>query len=405
MATVKLVLRTQQVDKNGECPLYIRVIKDRKSRFISTGYKFKENQWDDEKQRAKKNYPNSGRINALLSQKVADAEGHVADLERKTKTISGRRLKEAIKGKASSNYFEYAYNRLEQMKNTVSYRTYRGYKDCLTKFEKFNGSRDLNFDDISVTMLKDYNSYCSNMLGNSKTTLKHAMTILGKFFKDAIREDIVESKFYAFDKIQIKKEPGKRMFLNKEQIQQFKEIEVNPESKAPVIKDMFLFSIYAGGLRLSDVLELQWESVNLKENRITKTIRKTGRFHSFKIGSVAVEILNKYKTKGSKDSDFVFPMLENDTPFFSNKLYANSEIERCTSLCSLHLKNIGKTLKFPFNLSFHLSRHTFATNALNNGMRIEHVSKLMDHSDIGITQIYAKIINEELDKAVEQYIK
>jgi integrase/recombinase XerD len=58
----------------------------------------------------------------------------------------------------------------------------------------------------------------------------------------------------------------------------------------------------------------------------------------------------------------------------------------------------------PFTLSFHLSRHTFPTNALNNGMRIEYVSKLMDHSDIGVTQIYAKVISEELDKAVEQYV-
>jgi site-specific recombinase XerD len=65
---------------------------------------------------------------------------------------------------------------------------------------------------------------------------------------------------------------------------------------------------------------------------------------------------------------------------------------------------MGKMMKLSFSLSFHLSRHSFATNALNNGMRIEHVSKLMDHSDISTTQIYAKIISEELDKAVENYI-
>nr|WP_255317882.1 tyrosine-type recombinase/integrase [Capnocytophaga cynodegmi] len=61
-------------------------------------------------------------------------------------------------------------------------------------------------------------------------------------------------------------------------------------------------------------------------------------------------------------------------------------------------------MELPFTLSFHLSRHTFATNALNNGMWIEYVLKLLDHSDIDITQIYAKVISEELDKAVEQYI-
>ena len=61
-------------------------------------------------------------------------------------------------------------------------------------------------------------------------------------------------------------------------------------------------------------------------------------------------------------------------------------------------------MNLPFRLSFHLSRHTFATNALNNGMRIEHVSKLLDHMDIRTTQIYAKVINEELDKAVDNFI-
>ncbi|MFV0172299.1 tyrosine-type recombinase/integrase [Empedobacter falsenii] len=69
------------------------------------------------------------------------------------------------------------------------------------------------------------------------------------------------------------------------------------------------------------------------------------------------------------------------------------------------MRRIGKELEFPFSLSFHLSRHTFATQALANGMRIEYVSKLLDHSDIGTTQIYAKIVNDELDKAVEQYIE
>ena len=177
MATVKLILRTQQIDKNAESPLYIRVIKDRKSRFISTGYKFKENQWDEDKQRVRKSFPNSARVNALLSQRVADAEGHVADLERKSKTVSGRRLKEAIKGKASVNYFNYAYNRLEQMKHGVSYRTYRGYKDCISKFENFIESKDLNFDDMTVSMLKDYNNYCSNVLENSNTTIKHANAV------------------------------------------------------------------------------------------------------------------------------------------------------------------------------------------------------------------------------------
>jgi integrase/recombinase XerD len=70
----------------------------------------------------------------------------------------------------------------------------------------------------------------------------------------------------------------------------------------------------------------------------------------------------------------------------------------------MHLKKMKKVLELPFNLSFHLSRNTFATRFLNNGMRIKHFSKHMDHSDIGITQVYAKNMNNELDNAVDKYI-
>ena len=51
-----------------------------------------------------------------------------------------------------------------------------------------------------------------------------------------------------------------------------------------------------------------------------------------------------------------------------------------------------------------MSRHTFATNVLNNGMRIEHVSKLMNHSSVKMTEAYLHILNTELDKSIDQYV-
>ena len=404
MASVKLILRTDKTDNKGYCPIYIILIKDRQKKYVTTGIKVKESQWDDDNKKVRKNFPNSARTNALLLQKLADAAGTIADFERKSKSVSARKLKEAVKGKRSENYFDYSYDRCKKIKGTVSIRTHRAYESALKKFEEFTGTRDINFEDINVTMLKDYINYCSNKLENSNTTIRHSLIILGIFYKQAIQEDLVDANLYAFNKISMKKEPGERSYLNKMQIEEFKKHEVNPNSKAPVIKDMFLFSIYAGGLRLSDVVELTWENINVEENRIVKQIRKTGRTHSFKFGQVARDILIKYQENKKSEKDFVFPLLENGKPYFENENYRLAEISRCTSLASLHLTAIGKKMKLPFPLSFHLSRHTFATNALNNGMRIEFVSKLMDHTDIGTTQIYAKIISQELDDAVDKYI-
>lgn len=404
MASIKLVLRTNQEDKTGHSPLYIRVIKDRKAKFITTGVKLKLNEWDDEKQKIKKNHANSARMNAFLAQKIADAEGTVADHERKRKSISARKLKEAIKGKDMANFFEYAYHRCERIKGTVSVSTYKNYKQYVSKFEKFVGHKDVYFDDITVTMLKDYINYLSNTLKNGATTVHYSLLILSIMFRDAQREDIISEGIYPFSKVKVKRDKGKRLFLNKEQIEKLKTLKIEYTGKDEIFRDMFIFAVYAGGLRFSDVVSLKWQDYNEKEQRITKTIRKTGRTHQFKIGQMAIDILNQYKTAISEPKDFVFPIIEDVELFDANEEYQATVINAKNILCGQKLRRLGKDMELPFSLSFHLSRHTFATNALNNGMRIEHVSKLLDHQEIGTTQIYAKIISEELDNAVEKYV-
>ncbi len=404
MASIKLVLRVNQEDKTGHSPLYIRVIKDRKAKFITTGVKLKQSEWDDSKQKIKKNHTNSARMNAFLVQKIADAEGTVADHERKRKSVSARKLKEVIKGKDMANFFEYAYNRCERIKGTVSVGTYKNYKQYVGKFEKFIGHREVYFDDITVTTLKDYINHMSNNLKNGATTIHYSLLILSVMFRDAQREEVIPETIYPFSKVRIKRDKGKRLYLNKEQIEKLRTLKIEYKGKDSVFRDMFIFAVYAGGLRFSDVVSLKWKNYNEKEQRISKDIRKTKRTHNFKIGQMAIDILNQYKTIKPKPNDFVFPIIEDVELFDTNEEYQAHIINAKNILCGQKLRRIGKDMELPFSLSFHLSRHTFATNALNNGMRIEYVSKLLDHSDIGITQIYAKVISEELDKAVEQYI-
>jgi site-specific recombinase XerD len=402
MASIKLILRTNKVDQSGHSPLYIRLIKDRKTKFVAVGVKLKESEWDDDKQRVKKNHPNSARMNAAISQKVADAEAQVADLERKVKSVSANKLKEAIKGKEIPNFFQFSLKRCENIRGSVSISTYRNYILYLKKFEDWVGTNDLCFDQVTVTLLKDYLAYMSNELNNGNTTQRYSIMILAIMFKEAIKEDIIPEYMYPFSKLNLKKDPTKRMFLSKEQIEALSKLEL--KDKAILARDLFIFAIYAGGLRFSDVIGLQYKHFNSEENRIKKTIRKTKREHQFKIGNTALGILNKYiKTNADKD-DFIFPLVLNKKKFIDDEEFRQNFIDSSNHSINFQLNKIGVKLELPFSLSFHLSRHLFATTALNNGMRIEHVSKLMDHSDIRTTQIYAKILNEELDKAVDQFI-
>ena len=173
--------------------------------------------------------------------------------------------------------------------------TYRNYIMYLKKFENWVGTNDVYFDDITVSLLLDFIGYMSNTLKNGATTQRYSVMILAIMFKEAIKEDMIPEYMYPFSKLTLKKDTAKRMFLKKDQIENLINLEIKKESSAELAKDMFLFSIYAGGLRFGDVVELQWNHYNEEESRIKKLIRKTDRVHQFKIGKIALEIIQKYK--------------------------------------------------------------------------------------------------------------
>ncbi|WP_312077748.1 site-specific integrase [Chryseobacterium sp.] len=404
MASIKLILRVQQADATGSCPLYIRLIKDRKSKLITTGVKLKPKDWDGTNQRVKKSMKNSARLNAYLDQKVADASAMIADSERRTKSITAKKLKEAIKGKDSVNFMVYAKAKLKKLEKTYTVNTYDNYYSQLLKFEKFVDDRDFCFHDIDIVLLQDYMNYMANTLKNNKTTQKLAMIVLSIIFKQAQAENLIDDNHYPFSKLKLEVEPSKRKFLTIEQFEKLRKHKIYGVGKAELYRDLFVFAVSAGGLRFSDVVTLRWKDYDKEQNIINKQITKTKRMHRLKIGEIATKIIQKYKLENPDPEELLFPAIKQANFHQLSDREKDTIITSANRLCAAHLKNIGEQIELPFNLSFHLSRHTFATMALNKGMRIEHVSKLMDHAKISTTQIYAKIIDEELDKAVDEFV-
>ena len=164
-------------------------------------------------------------------------------------------------------------------------------------------------------------------------------------------------------------------------------------------KDMFMFSAYAG-LRVSDMLQLQWK--HFDGTLINFTVKKTNNQLSIKVPNKGLEILEKYKTANSKSNDYIFGMLPPNTFLLSAK-EIDDAISSATAYINKNLKLIAKKAKIEKKISFHIARHTWATRALRKGISIDKVSKLMGHAAIKETQVYAKIINSELDKAMDTF--
>ena len=167
-----------------------------------------------------------------------------------------------------------------------------------------------------------------------------------------------------------------------------------------LLRWMFIFASYVGGVRISDVLKLrlsQYDGVH-----IHLTIHKTKNQLSIKIPNKAKEIIEMYISKDSKPSDFIFPCLPAEIDLNSPE-ELHTAISRCSAYINKNLKFIAEKAGIDKKLSFHISRHTWATRALRKGISIDKVSKLMGHAQLRETQIYAKIVNEELDKAMDVF--
>lgn len=214
--------------------------------------------------------------------------------------------------------------------------------------------------------LKDYSVI--NYLG----CLRNALNM-------AVREDVIADnpimKLSAQDKV--KAPESQREYLTIEEVQQLEET----DSPYPHIKQAFLFACYTG-LRCSDVRSITWGKIvkDGEKYRLHTVMFKTKRPFYIPLSKKAMQWMPE---RGDKtDDDLIF---ENIPVQVNTKLYLQPWLDKA---------GITKPI------TFHCSRHTFGTMMLTLGADIYTTSKLMGHTKVEVTQIYAKIINKKKDDAV-----
>jgi len=402
MASVTLLLRDCKVNEKGEKPLYIRIIKGRKAKFISLGLKVNPNQWNSDKLRVKSQYPNSGRVNAFIAKKIADAECTALDIETKNKSVTGSKIKEAIMGKQSGSLVKYVENYLIDLKANGKMGTYDKVNATLSKLNTYLNGRDISFDDFDLAFLKKYERYLRDELSNAPNTIHSNLKIFRKVFNDAVREDLIELTQNPFTKFRLTWEKTKKEYLTEDELGAIENLTLKEGTVMSHHRNMYVFAAYAGGIRISDLLQLRWQNYDGTHIRIFT--QKTKESISIKLPAKAASIIEEYANSqpDKKETDFIFPMLKNAVDY-SSPVHLFNAISSNTAYANKNLKTIAKEAEIDKNISFHSSRHTWATRALKKGMRIEYVSKLMGHGSLKTTMIYTKIVNSELDIAMDVF--
>ncbi len=401
MATsVNVVFFPKRKNKEGEAPIYIRVIKNRKQSYILVG-KVHVKDWDEKNKRVKKSIgENSQRINNYITQKLAEAEGTVLELEAKSKNLNSKNLKEAVVGKAPESFLKYADRFFVEMENKLQASSIDKTKHIIGKVRTYIGKTDLTFDEIDVTWIKKYDAYLRNTLKNSNNTVVANFKLIRRIINEAIKEDIISYDKNPFLKFKLKWENTTKQFLTEEEIEKVEKLDLEDEPATFHARNMYIFATYAGGIRISDLVQLKWS--NYDGDRILINTQKTNSTVSVKLPQKAKDILALYYSEGINPNAFIFPYFDLSKDY-SDGRYLYRAISTAGTLCNKELIKIADLAHIDKHIHFHTSRHTWATRALKKGMRIEYVSKLMGHASIKTTQVYAKIVNEELDKAMDVF--
>ena len=262
-----------------------------------------------------------------------------------------------------SNVIDF-YNALRSKK---SGNTLKSWNNAYKHFQRFTKGY-IKFSDITLQFCENYREYLLSEVSENTACTYYAnfKTLLN----NAVKKGIIQSNIASY--VENPKPTPKREFLTINEIEKLS----NSEYFLPDIQNAFLFSCFTG-LRISDIKKLRWDNIN--EGYLEIEQEKTDELLRLKLSETANNILNKQH----QDSELVF-----DLP---GEVAINRHLEKW-------LKENGITKK----ITFHCARHTFATMCLTYDIDIYTVSKLLGHTDIKHTQIYAKLIDKKRDAAIDK---
>lgn len=401
MATTQIVFLKRNKKNDGRVPVYIRITKNRQCSYVNTGILILEKQWNEKKQKVKPSVANAGRLNSVITRKIALADSLILEFEAKGKFYTAHQVKEAMADDNPNCFISY-YNKWVQdryQRGKLRYSTLLRYEAVINKLSEYvNGS--LSFAQFDFDFLVKYESYLMRKRKNTQNTVNSNFNCLRKAMNDAVRNGKIRVEANPFFRYQFKQVSTTREFLSQNELREIENIESLPSELCYTARDIFIL-ITQTGLRIGDVLMLR--NSDYDGSRISFILGKTKIQTSILLTTKAKSIIEKYYSDHeAKGTNFLFPVInispkERDDQVILRALKrATVKVNKCLKRSIIPRTNIKK------HVSTHIGRHSLATNALLNGLSFEEIKSILKHKDIKVTQQYAKVIDQFADRAIKK---
>lgn len=256
------------------------------------------------------------------------------------------------------------------------------YEDELSMFGRYI-MKPVN--QITINDIRRYFALIQSEREYQKITINGKMAVLRSFFGTLYKEEIIEkdpSVRLKNIKVDVK---NLREHLTAEELEILRNACINIREKA--IVDF----LYSTGCRVSEVTEVKISDLDWNINSL-KVHGKGDKYRTVYFSIKCKLYLKEYIANRTDENDYLF--VSERKPH--NKL-VKSGIEKL-------IKRIAVRTSIKKSISPHILRHTFATLALQRGMDITVIQQLLGHTEIGTTQIYAKIETKQLQIAYEKFI-
>lgn len=380
--TGNIVIKNKKPNKEGKVALYLCYNINTTPVTITTDIFVKPDDWDSKTQTVKSKNPAAVRLNNQLKlqrekvdEQIMAYEGHLtADIVRKM--LKGEFAQQNDPKKIDFIQYATEYNQQRYDLEKLSYSTYYNGDRYIKKFQRFlseqTGEGIIYLTDLTIDLIEKYKTYCIKR-GNTKEGINKMLTPLIKAAMYATDNDLLSAKVSAqikqsyFDlkerQYRSEVEDSEVRYLTEEQMQQFVDLYSKVKfNRTREIMDMFLFAFHACGLRVSDIVTLEWSHIDWEQHELSKNLVKGKVPHTIPLTDAAMDILKRWQEK-NLNKRFVFSLLDStfDT---SDAALLDKKIKSKNRILQTSLNEVGNKIGLPFNLTMHLARHIIPSYSL-----------------------------------------
>lgn len=360
------------IKRNNKYPIYLRVrVYDRETK-IPTNLDVAPSDWNANKKEPKERTLRLALVSKILAIETFLNTNIATNIPISIEAVRNHVSSSNPRTKSSSNgsFYDYYNAFVERMKASLSNGTIMAYQNTFNALKLFR--KRIDIAEINLKLIEDFDTFLREVRGNEDggraNKHKHLKTII----LDMIKHELpVKNPYPLFKTPKCK---IKESYLEKPEIELFRKLYKKLPKGDVLFKclEMYLFACYCG-LRLSDVVTLQWNHIDFDKGLIVKKQVKTKIEVKAPLFDRAREILIRVLPSEDK--------IGSEERVFGDALYP---------YINKKLKELAVLAGIKKHLTFHSSRHTFATLLVMDGVSIYKIQKFLGHKSVNMTERYLK---------------